>query len=201
MKITSTQSESVLRNRQPILKELSDFIDKPWSMLEIGSGNGQHGIYFSKNIDHLTWQLSDLRINHETLHRALKEACFPDQVLPPIDITIGVSHPKGVYDGVYTANTFHIMSADLIGDTFKIASQVLKKGGLFFVYGPFKVAGEFTSLSNAHFDEKLRGDDSVRGLRDLEALESAAHENKMSLLKKIDMPSYNFFIVFIKDYN
>ena len=57
------------------------------------------------------------------------------------------------YDAVYSANTAHIMSAATVEKMFAYVGATLEDGGLFLLYGPFRLHGEFTTSSNAAFDE------------------------------------------------
>lgn len=53
-------SESCEQNKQPILEILQEVFKDRKTVLEIGSGSGQHAVYFSKYLKHLIWQPSDL---------------------------------------------------------------------------------------------------------------------------------------------
>ncbi|HEY9034467.1 MAG TPA: DUF938 domain-containing protein, partial [Pseudomonadales bacterium] len=47
------------RNRQPILEQLQTVFADVDQVLEIGSGTGQHAVYFAGHLPHLRWQPSD----------------------------------------------------------------------------------------------------------------------------------------------
>ena len=55
------------RNRAPILAVLRNVLAHSKSLLEIGSGTGQHAVYFGAALSHLTWQCSDLPHNHASI--------------------------------------------------------------------------------------------------------------------------------------
>ena len=52
-------SESCDQNKKPILKILQPLLAAASDVLEIGSGTGQHALYFSQMMPHLTWNTSD----------------------------------------------------------------------------------------------------------------------------------------------
>src|SRR3569832_2897514 len=52
------------RNGPPILAVLKDAFADCRRVLEIGSGTGQHAVYFGARLPHLVWQTSDLPDNH-----------------------------------------------------------------------------------------------------------------------------------------
>lgn len=47
------------RNREPILAVLREHFDACRTVLEIGSGTGQHAVHFARHLPHLVWQCSD----------------------------------------------------------------------------------------------------------------------------------------------
>ena len=103
-------SESCEQNREPILKVLRAELDGHSRLLEIGSGTGQHAVYFADNLPHLTWQPSDLRSNHSGINRWLADAALPN-VIPPLDMDVTqLDWPNIPADAVFTANTAHIMA-------------------------------------------------------------------------------------------
>ena len=69
-KVSSTDdqrlsSEVFERNKQPILKALSPYLDKiKGNALEIGSGTGQHLSYLAKNFPDIIWQGTDIDKTH-----------------------------------------------------------------------------------------------------------------------------------------
>ena len=53
-------SEACERNKGPILEVLRKVFSKTETVLEIGSGTGQHAVHFSKHLSHLVWQPTEL---------------------------------------------------------------------------------------------------------------------------------------------
>ncbi|MDO9468020.1 MAG: DUF938 domain-containing protein, partial [Thiobacillus sp.] len=52
-------SESCVQNREPILAVLREVFADRRHVLEIGSGTGQHAVYFAPALPHLVWQTAD----------------------------------------------------------------------------------------------------------------------------------------------
>ena len=44
-------------------------------VLEIGSGTGQHAVYFASQLPHLYWQTSDLAENHAGIQAWINASC------------------------------------------------------------------------------------------------------------------------------
>ncbi|MFT5396365.1 MAG: hypothetical protein ACI85N_001563, partial [Gammaproteobacteria bacterium] len=100
------------------------------------------------------------------------------------------------FDGVFTANTCHIMHWHEVVSMFEGVSRILSSGGHFMIYGPFNYNNDYTSDSNRHFDNMLIERDPGSGLRDFENLDSLAKNNSFSLLKDVAMPANNRLLIF-----
>jgi SAM-dependent methyltransferase len=179
------------RNRAPILNHLRVLFADCKSVLEIGSGTGQHAVYFGAQLPQLLWQTSDVPAHHAGIQAWLDEARLPN-VLPPLTLDVATDDwPTGPFDAVFTANTCHIMAWPQVEAMVAGASRVLAPGGLFCIYGPLKEGGHFSSDSNAAFDAQLRAQAPHMGIRDLEALERLAAAGQMRRVADHAMPANN----------
>ena len=106
--------------------------------------------------------------------------------------------PIGPVDGMFTANTLHIMRHEYVERFFRGAGHVLKEGGTLCVYGPFKYDGEFTTPSNASFDIWLKQRDPLSGVRDFEQVHAWAQEAGLELVADHNMPANNQLLVWRK---
>jgi hypothetical protein len=88
------------------------------------------------------------------------------------------------------------MPAALLTPLFQGAAAVLANTGKLCIYGPFKYDGEFTSASNANFDESLKARDPLSGIRDIETLQQLAADQGLSLAQDSPMPANNQLLVF-----
>ena len=55
------------RNSAPICSLLQQILKNSAHVLEIGSGTGQHAVYFGASMPHLVWHSSDLPQNHPSI--------------------------------------------------------------------------------------------------------------------------------------
>lgn len=196
--IDKPYSESCDQNRGPILAILRDVFADRRLVLEIGSGTGQHAVYFGAALPHLRWQTADVQAHHPGIAAWLNEAALPN-VLPPIELDANrTDWHAGRYDAVFSANTLHIMSPQEVARCFAGIGQVLEPGGVLAVYGPFNYRGRFTSESNARFDQWLKSRDPVSGIRDFEAVDALARQQGLTLQQDYAMPANNRTLVWKK---
>lgn len=184
-------SGSSEQNRDPILAVLHEVFADRRRVLEVGSGTGQHAVYFGAELPHLVWQTADVLQNHPGICQWLAGAGLPN-VLPPVALDVNAADwHGGRYDAVFSANTLHIMSWPEVGCFFAGVGAVLEPGGVLVVYGPFNYNGAFTSESNARFDVWLKQRNPVSGVRDFEAVEALARQHGLVLQRDIAMPANN----------
>lgn len=190
-------SESCEQNRAPILEVLQQHFASATRVLEIGSGTGQHAVYFAADLPHLNWQTSDRPENHPGIHLWLQEASLPN-VMPPLDLDVLGDWPGQTFDALYSANTAHIMSWSMAEAMMAGAGQVLESGGVFCLYGPFNYNGQFTSESNARFEQWLKDRNPESGIKDFEKLNQWAEEAGMRLVEDVEMPANNRTLVWTR---
>jgi len=183
-------SEACERNKAPILAQLRGCLADAATVLEIGSGTGQHATHFAAALPQLLWQCSDVEANLPALRLAIEDAALGN-LPPPLALDVNRPWPAGRYDAVFSANTLHIMGWDDVCALFAALPQALRPQGLLIVYGPFNVGGAFTSESNRQFDAALRAADARRGIRDFEAVDALAQAAGLQLLADVAMPANN----------
>ena len=119
-----------------------------------------------------------------------------ENVLPPLLLDMRAPDYDGKsFDAVYSSNTMHIMSEESVGNMIPFVASVLKPGGCFCYYGPFKRDGKFTTESNEAFDQSLRSRDADMGLRDLETIDATAAANGLQQQRIYAMPANNLLVV------
>lgn len=188
-------SQACENNKQPILDKLRLVFDEPGTILEIGSGTGQHAVHFASHLPHLTWQPSD-RPGSETLCKPWLEEAGLDNILPPIPLDVGETPwPVQAINGAFSANTAHIMSWQEVEAMFQGVAARLAPGGHFCLYGPFNYDGQYTSDSNRQFDQHLRARAGHMGIRDVQALEKLAEDVGMTFESDFEMPANNRLLV------
>lgn len=187
------------RNQDPILRVLKEVITpKIESVLEMGSGTGQHATYFAPHFPHLNWTTSDVLENHPGIRMWMSDSNV-DNIVGPVEYQVGKNEfPKGSFDMVYTANTFHIMPWKKVEVFVSQLSSNLKPGAHVLIYGPFKYEGMFTSESNKRFDQNLRESASHQGIRNFEGVRDTMGEFYFRLVNDYEMPANNRLLHFIK---
>lgn len=188
-------SEACERNCGPLLEVLREAFAVARSVLEIGSGTGQHAVYFGARLPHLTWQTSDITEHHPGIEAWLTEARLAN-VLPPLALDVDRDDwPRGPYDAVFSANTLHIMGWPQVERMWAGIASVLPSGGVVAIYGPFNYGGRHTSESNARFDAALRARDAASGIRDFENVDALARSYGFGLERDHAMPANNRTLV------
>ena len=191
-------AESSEQNKLPILEVLKQYLDESKSVLEIGSGTGQHAVFFAEQFPHLTWLASDQAEYHAGINMWLEEYAQGNVQGPYLLDVNQQDWPVETTDAVFSANTVHIMGWPSVENMFAGIGRVLNKGGYFCLYGPFNYNGEFTSESNANFDAWLKQRDPVSGIRDFEALQELAEKAGLEFVNDHEMPVNNRILVWQK---
>ncbi len=187
-------AESCERNSQPIFEIISPLLAHTQAVLEIGSGTGQHAVYFAERMPHLIWHTSDKPEYHPGIQRWIKESKLTN-VRPPH--SFNVSHdacPKLKVNAIFSANTTHIMNKSDVANMIEHVGKRLPKDGLFLLYGPFRIDGQFSSQNDALFDQQLRRRNVGSNIRDIETLNRFAKQAGMLLKQRYAMPRNNHLI-------
>jgi SAM-dependent methyltransferase len=187
------------RNKGPILEIIAKEFAQTRRVLEIGSGTGQHALHFAAHLSHISWQPSDTREYLPELRERLRLQGGTN-LREVIELDVGtnpwpIEAAGEAVDGVFSANTLHIMSWGSVQDFFRGVGRVLAVPGVLCVYGPFRYGGRYTSESNAAFDDYLRNRDPGSGIRDFEALDNLARQQGLQLAADHAMPANNQLLV------
>ena len=191
-------SQACENNQQAIFAILERVFVDAKSVLEIGSGTGQHAAYFAPRLPHLIWQTSDQAEYHPGINAWL-DAASAENLRRPLLLNVDMPQwPIATVDAVFSANTCHIMSWASVVNMFKQLAGVLSAGGTLAIYGPFNYDGQYTSPSNANFDQWLKQRGPQQGIRDFEAVNKLASEAGLVLLEDNGMPANNRLLVWRK---
>ena len=189
-------SQACENNQAPILAVLQQAFAGRRQVLEIGSGTGQHAVYFAPRLPQLIWQTSDLAENHAGI-RAWQAAHPAPNLRAPLLLDLaGSDWPEGAFDAVFSANTRHIVAWPLVERLFALVGSHLPPAGVLALYGPFNYGGQFTSDSNRAFDAWLRQRDAASGIRHFEDIRQLAAQHGLALEHDHAMPANNRLLVF-----
>lgn len=186
-------SLSCERNKEPILSALGAYLSRVDSVLEIGSGTGQHAVFFANKNPHLIWQTSDRAEYLPGIQAQLKNAAL-DNIERPVELDVTQQkwlESERTFPAIFTANTLHIMDKAAVEHFFAGLGAVSSPRAYLFVYGPFNYQGKYTSQSNADFDASLRARGVGSGIRDFEFVSLLAQQAGFDLLRDEEMPANN----------
>ncbi len=195
--MTKPHSPSCERNRDPILTVLREQFADRRDVLEIGSGTGQHAVYFAKALPHLRWQTSDVEEHLPGIRLWLDDERLPNTP-PPLVLDVQGTWPDKQFDAAFSANTLHIMSWPEVEQLFARLDTALTADAIVAVYGPFNYDGKFTSESNAAFNDWLKARGAHMAIRDFEAVNALAEQIGMKLIADIAMPANNRTLVWAR---
>ena len=192
------------RNRDCIGDVLSRIIKKG-SVLEIGSGSGEHGVVFQKRFPEIIWQTSDPELMHrksisswieyEELNKKMPQPIPLDLEKIPWRIAFPITHSL---IGIVCFNVIHIAQWSCTIALFKESGKLLKNGQFLMLYGPFKICNEHTSQSNYFFDNSLKMQNDLWGIRNIDEVTEEAKKNGFFREDIISMPANNFSIIYRK---
>ncbi len=191
-------AESSEQNKLPILAVLQQEFAQLQSVLEIGSGTGQHAVFFSAQLPYLQWHASDVADNLPGIRQWLSDYTGTNLHGPYVLDVTQPDWPLPQIDAVFSANTAHIMHWAMVQAMFAGVGRLLKPGGRFCLYGPFNYHGAFTSESNARFDVWLKERDPQSGVRDIDDLTKLADTARLHLVRDHAMPANNRTLVWEK---
>ena len=189
-------SQAADNNKTPILNTLSEWLSNDELVLEIGSGSGQHAIHIAKALQKIRWQPTEHPNALPTLMNNISSFGSPNILAPESLDLAAVEWPTESVDCVYSANVIHIIDETLGRRLIQTAAESLRAGGLLALYGPFKYQGEFTTTSNAEFDDWLKDRNSSSGIRDFEWVMRLAQDSGLIFMEDRSMPANNQFLAF-----
>ena len=192
-------SPSAERNRAVIFDALNPYLIEGAQVFEIASGTGQHAHLCVTQRRDISWQPSDpdaqSRSSIDSWARSTDgrmKPCLDVDVMEP-DWSDGL----GSFDTVFCSNMIHIAPFDAAIGSLKGGAALLREGGHFHFYGPFK-EDDATAPSNLQFDQSLKSRDHRWGVRDLNEIISLAEQSGLELIARRDMPANNLFVSFRK---
>jgi cyclopropane fatty-acyl-phospholipid synthase-like methyltransferase len=191
-------SEACERNKGPILEVLRIAFADRTQVLEIGSGTGQHAVYFASQLTHLIWHPTEQLAYLADLAARVKLEGTRNLRPPTVLDVKQTLWPLRSVDAVYSANTLHIMGWTEVEAMFRGVDAVLSAHGVACIYGPFRYGGGYTSDSNRDFDQMLRERDPKSGLRDISDLSALAGCHALRLRADHDLPANNRLLEFVR---
>jgi len=191
------------RNRESIAAVLSNYISPNSLLLEIASGSGEHGVFFQKKFPSITWQTSDPELVHrKSINSWIMHEGLYSKMPKPLDIDVemrpwSITNRLGaLIKGIVCINMIHISPWSCTRSLFEESKKYLDQCNFLMLYGPFLRKEKQTSESNLNFDQSLKMQNPLWGLRNLENVNDIAFKNGFKLDKVIDMPANNLSVIY-----
>jgi hypothetical protein len=180
---------AALRNREPIAAALDELLPERGTVLELGSGTGEHAVFLARRFPALEWQPSDPDpLARASIEGWAAEARLPN-LLPPLDLDlIAPTWQRRSAAALLCVNVLHVAPWDRAEALFAGAARVLPSGGPLALYGPFAHRGVRRAGRLARLDRELRAADPALGVREVEALGEAASRCGLALESELVMP-------------
>lgn len=193
---------SAERNSLAIQEVLGRVLPDTGRALEIASGSGQHVAAFAKTFPAINWQPSDPDELARDSISAWVEMTAADNLKAPLELDVTQRNWQSRFDkpldAVLAINMVHIAPWEVTEGLLLGAGDLLVKGGLLYLYGPYRKDGAHTAPSNIKFDEWLKGQNKAWGVREMGDVEHQANLNGLVLGEAIEMPANNFSLIFHK---
>lgn len=184
-------SDACERNREPIADVLRSILPETGRVIEVGAGTGQHAVHFARTFPGIAWQPVDRPEWLDSI-RAWRTAEGTENLHEPMLFDLFDDHPPSTEaDAVVAINVLHIAPEPAIIQLFRHASEMLKPGGIVYVYGPFRYVNRALELFNTDFDRWLRTRDPASGVRDVEQVDAEATRHGFVLDGDVAMPANN----------
>lgn len=191
------EAPAAARNRQPILEVLRPRLPATGLVLEIASGTGEHVVHYAAARPQLMFQPSDPDADARASVDDWVQTLGLNNVRPAIEIDVTrTTWPVERADAVLCCNMIHIAPWEAAIGLVDGAARLLSRGGLFYLYGPYRRDGRHTAPSNEAFDTDLRRRNPAWGVRDLETVVDLARTHGFSAPDIVEMPANNLSLLF-----
>ncbi len=199
-KLMKQFSKACERNREPIGDVLQKVLPdgEEVTVLEVGSGTGQHGVAFARRFPRILWQPTNRPGRLESIKAWRREADL-DNLLPPLCFDLfDESAPVEGADMVVAINVIHIAPFEATKQLFHHAQKLLEPGSPIFLYGPYRFRDRPLELSNERFDGFLQRRDPKSGLRLFEEVDQIADEHGFTHVETRRLPANNDAIWWVR---
>jgi SAM-dependent methyltransferase len=180
---------AALRNRAAIADAVGPHLPSRGTVLELGSGTGEHAVLLAARFPSLAWQPSDPDPEARASIRAWSAEARLPNLLPPLDYDVRLElWRRRSFEAVLCVNVLHVAPPACTGALLAGSARVLAPGGPLFVYGPFRRGEAELGGRLARLERTLRSHDPALGVRDLDALVRAARAEGLLAVETVPMP-------------
>jgi len=193
---------AVARNKAHILEVLSAHLPQSGCALEIASGTGQHAAVFAKHFPELIWQPSDPAAEARESIKAWADEVGLGNLKAPLDLDVTFKGWQKAFDApfdvILAINLIHISPWAATQGLMHGAGELLARGGMLYLYGPYLRDGVHTAASNIKFDAWLKEQNEAFGVKDMDEVTQQGEKNGLKLAHILEMPANNFSLIFQK---
>lgn len=187
-------SKACERNQKPIgdvLEELLGRVDGVPTVLEVGSGTGQHAVAFAQRFPDLNWQPTNPPGQLESPRAWRRDAGLKNLLEPRAFDLFDDTPPLEAAGLVVAFNVIHIAPFEATERLFCHAADVLEPGAPILLYGPYRYRDRELEPSNQRFHEFLQRRDRRSGLRLFEEVDEIATSQGFSHVETRRLPANN----------
>lgn len=190
-------SPAALRNREPILAFLKEWLPFAGEVLEIAAGTGEHALHFAAALPELAWQPSDPDPEARASIDAWRAEEGSANLLAALDLDVlSAAWPVERADAILAINLVHISPPQANIGLLSGAARLLAPGAPLILYGPWRMRGKPLAPSNLAFDAALKERDPRFGLRELTVFAGEARATGFTLAERRAMPANNLMLRF-----
>ena len=194
---------ATLRNRDPIAGVLVKYIPQEGVLLEIASGSGEHGVFFQRSFPSIIWQTSDPEVLHrKSISSWISHQGLSSKMPEPLDIDVEkrpwpiTNDLRALIKGIICINMIHISPWSCTKSLFEESKKYLNHHHFLMLYGPFFRKNKTNSESNFNFDQSLKLQNPLWGVRHLDSVNEIAYKNGFKQEKVIEMPANNLSVIY-----
>jgi len=134
-------------------------------------------------------------IEYEDLSKKMPQPLENDVEKNPRKIALILANSL---QGIVSINMIHVAQWSCTVALFRESGKLLSKGQFLILYGPFKICNKHTSESNYFFDNSLKMQNDLWGIKNLEEVCDESKKNGFFQEDIISMPANNFSIIYRK---
>ncbi len=192
-------SPAALRNRDGILDVLRQTLPAAGLVLEVASGSGEHIVHFAQKLPDLNWLPSDPSAAARASIDSWVRAAGLSNVRNAFDLDAAKGPwPTEPVAAIVCINMIHISPWSATVGLMRGAGQVLPRGGVLYLYGPYRQGDRPLAASNAAFDLDLQARDPGWGLREIDDVVACAADHGLRFDRYAEMPANNLSVIFRK---
>ena len=131
------------------------------------------------------------------VHKESKHYSYLNNVLILQTKLLYISNRLGtLIKGIVCINMIHISPWSCTRSLFEEARKYLDQSNFLMLYGPFLRKEKQTTVSNLNFDQSLKIQNPLWGIRNLENVNDVAFKNGFKLDNVFDMPANNLSVIY-----